>query len=103
VPTQTREVVLDPRALAEARAAFLWYLERNARAADEFQFAFERALDEVTETPLRWPEIVPGVRRRLFAKFPYSLVYVVDDARITLLAVMHHRRRPAYWQPRIRS
>lgn len=103
MPAQPREVVFDSRALAEARAAFLWYLGRNTRAAEHFRKAFEHALDEITKAPLRWPEIVPGARRHLFATFPYSLVYVVDDARITLLAVMHHRRLPGYWRTRLRS
>lgn len=100
VPEPARDVVLDPSAEAEARAAFLWYVQRNPRAADEFQAAFERALAEVAEAPMRWPEFQQGTRRRSLGKFPYSLIYDVTEDRIVILAVMHHRRKPGYWKPR---
>ncbi len=98
----TLAIVLDPRAEAEARAAFVWYRERNPRAADEFQAAFERALADVVEASTRWPVFEDGARRRLLGKFPYVLVYDSDDRRIVVLALMHLRRRPGYWTSRKR-
>jgi plasmid stabilization system protein ParE len=52
-----------------------------------------------------YPEIAPvtfeGVRSRVLAKFPYSLLYVVDQHELYVLAVAHHSRRPAYWVDRL--
>jgi len=28
---------------------------------------------------------------------PYNVVYRVEEQRVLVLAVMHHRRRPGYW------
>jgi plasmid stabilization system protein ParE len=89
---------IDGRAEAEARAAFLWYLARNPRAADRFQAALEACIDAIAEAPEQYPEIEPGIRRRLvFHRFPYAVVYrmVIDEVQI--LAVMHLHRRPGYW------
>ena len=36
-------------------------------------------------------------------KFPYSLVYRSSESDILIIAVAHHKRRPAYWKSRFRD
>jgi toxin ParE2 len=89
---------VEERAEAEARAAFLWYLARNAQAAERFQSAVEECIDAIAEAPERFPELEPGVRRRLvFHRFPYAVLYRVLDDEVQVVAVAHLRRRPGYW------
>ena len=40
------------------------------------------------------------VRVRLMQRYPYSLVYIVRDPKIVIIAVAHQRRRPGYWLSR---
>jgi plasmid stabilization system protein ParE len=61
-------------------------------------------LDEVefcTQAILQHPEagqlIVGNVRRRLFRRFPYALLYSIKSDHIRILAVMNLKRRPMYW------
>lgn len=89
---------LDPRAEADARTAFVWYLERNATIAEDFRVALSRAIDSIAEAPHRWPEIEPHIRRRLVKRFPYSLLYTCEGDTVTVLAIMHHKRHPASWK-----
>ncbi len=42
-----------------------------------------------------------GVRRKVLARFPYSLLYLEGPDYIRIVAVMHHRRRPGYWVERL--
>jgi plasmid stabilization system protein ParE len=56
---------IEERAESEARSAFLWYLARNPRAAEWFEAAIEECIDAIVDAPERFPEIEPGVRRRL--------------------------------------
>ena len=49
------EVRLHPSAEQEARAAFVWYLERNAAVADAFEAEFTHAISAVASDPERWP------------------------------------------------
>jgi hypothetical protein len=54
---------------------------------------------EITELPYAapaWPGR-PNVRRRVVAKFPYAIVYVVEPAAIRILAIEHAKRRPGRW------
>jgi hypothetical protein len=50
---------------------------------------------------LSYPEIEPGIRRCRLARFPYGLIYGVDDETVVIVAVAHLHRRPRYWIDRI--
>jgi plasmid stabilization system protein ParE len=41
------------------------------------------------------------LRRLLVPRFPYGLLYRVEDERIFIVAVAHFSRRPGYWRSRI--
>jgi hypothetical protein len=41
------------------------------------------------------------VRRWLVRRFPYSVIYREEPARVFILALAHHRRKPRYWDNRI--
>jgi len=92
---------ISGRAEAETRSAFLWYLERNARAADRFEAAIEESVAAILETPEAFPELESGVRRRLVGhRFPYGILYRVLNDEVQIVAVMHLHRRPGYWKNR---
>lgn len=68
----------------------------------------ERFLDEVKEATRyieRYPEIAPviedDVRAKVLVRFPYSLMYVVDENELYIVAVAHQSKRPAYWLDRL--
>ncbi len=41
------------------------------------------------------------VRKRALAKFPYNLLFSVEESGLFVLAVAHQKRRPSYWIDRI--
>lgn len=41
-----------------------------------------------------------GCRRFLLSKFPFDLVYSLEQDGILILALAHHRRKPGYWRER---
>ncbi len=85
------------REAAEARA---WYAVRSAHAVRRFMAELDRAVDEVSETPERFPEYLSGTRRHLFWRFPYLLVYRMTADGVQVIAVAHAKRRPGYWSRR---
>ena len=96
------EVRLDPAAEQEARAAFVWYLERNAAVADAFEAEFTHAISAVASDPERWPRLTAKTRRYVFPRYPFSLIYTASGNVVDILAVAHHRRKPGYWRSRER-
>ena len=93
-------VEFHPEAIAEARAAYQWYAERDLSAANAFIAELDHATNQVQSNPERWPVHLHGTRKYLFRRFPYGVVYRVTETAIQVLAVAHGRRRPGYWKAR---
>lgn len=63
----------------------------------------DRVVRLVKAYPLAAIEIESEIRRCLFARFPYSLIYGIEDETIIVIAVAHSRRSPRYWADRLES
>jgi plasmid stabilization system protein ParE len=61
------------------------------------------AAQKLCEFPEMWPKVRKSIRRRRLKRFSYSLLYRIDPEEIVIIAVMHNRRRPAYWRSRIKN
>ena len=81
--------------------AVAWYNEQAAGSGQEFLDELDRAVRRAVTFPMSCPEIEPGVRRCLLARFPYGLIYGVDRKTIVVVAVAHLHREPRYWVGRI--
>jgi toxin ParE1/3/4 len=98
----TREVHFEAEAQVELEEAMLWYEQRGDDLGDALLEAVDATLLKVVEMPFSFPDVTgaPGVQRALVAGFPYGLVFVTSDDRVTVLAVAHAKRRPLYWRRR---
>ncbi len=80
--------------------AFAWYNEQVEGLGREFLDELDRAVRRSVVFPLSCPEIEPGLRRCLLARFPYGLVYGLEGDTIIVVAVAHLHRKPRYWAER---
>jgi len=94
------KVAFLPAAKEDYNEAYAWYRERSDRAAIGFEEAVERALREIVEAPTQWPVCDARHRYRLLKRYPYRLIYRVEEDVIAIVAVGHGRRRPRYWEDR---
>ena len=93
-----RFLILAQRELDDAVA---WYNEQVAGLGQEFLDELDRVVRRAVTFPMSCPEIEPGVRRCLLARFPYGLIYGVDGETLVVIAVAHLHREPRYWVDRI--
>ena len=63
-------VVLAPAAERDIAAAFIWYRERNALAADGFRAEVFDVIDHIGDSPLSRPADEEGNRHRVLTRFP---------------------------------
>ena len=96
----TPRFVFHPGALADLREARDWYEEQRFGLGAELGVVIETTIERILAHPELYPEILPGVRRAVLARFPYALVYRVRGEVIEALAVFHHRRDAQVWQRR---
>lgn len=88
----------------EARIEFLdqvaYYEEARIGLGDRFYNEVEIAVARAGRMPGLGSPHKYGTRRVYPKKFPFSIVYVVRELEIVVLAVAHFRRRPSYWRKR---
>ena len=70
---------------------------------DYFVSEIEATLARICRHPLAWKRISRHARRCLAQNFPYGLIYVVEEERIVILAVMHLKMKPGDWKARLRQ
>jgi plasmid stabilization system protein ParE len=93
-------LVLDPAAFAELREAAEFYEESRKGLGKEFLKDVETALDSNARRPKLWRKLRGRFRRCLVHRFPYGIIYAVEDDTVYVAAVMHLRREPGYWDRR---
>jgi plasmid stabilization system protein ParE len=87
-----------PQAQQELLDAAQWYLADGGPAvAEQFEWATQRALRLLAFMPQLGSPSYPGVRTWPLKQFPYTLVYRVKGAVISVIAVAHQSREPGYW------
>ena len=89
-----------PDISSEIKASYNWYQQQAEGLGDDFINELEAAYQAITEFPQTWPLFEKGFRRFLLARFPFSVLYRLDNDLIYVVAVMHNSRRPGYWLKR---
>ncbi|MBK5280820.1 MAG: type II toxin-antitoxin system RelE/ParE family toxin [Nitrospiraceae bacterium] len=94
-------IVFLPPAQEEMTAASRYYQAQSTGLGTEFLAEVERTIAAIVSHPKAAPKVKPDIRRRLLKRFPFGILYVATVDEIVVLAVMHLRRRPGYWQGRL--
>lgn len=93
-----RPVEVHPDAILEAQAAYRWYVDRNNAAAEAFLAELDRAVELISENPMRWPIHLHGAGHFLLRRFPYGVIYRELAENLPIVAIAHGRRKPWYWK-----
>ena len=94
-------LIIRPEAEAELAEAFDWYERRVPGLGADFLAAVDAALDSVLSHPLQHPVVYRTVRRALTRRFPYQVLFVVEEDTIVVIAIFHGARDPRTWQDRL--
>ena len=90
---------LHPQAKEELEQTILFYKKQQAGLEKRFIEAAEDAINRVCRNPLLYRKIDDARKCRLL-HFPYAIVFRIKPAQIEIIAVMHLRKQPNYWQSR---
>ena len=98
----TRRIIFHPAARREYAAAIKHAERERPGRGQRLQTEVERTAARVAEAPEQGSPYLYGTRRFVLLQFPYSTVYVALVAG-HIIALAHDRRRPGYWQKRLKS
>ena len=87
-------------AVQELEDAFEWYENQMPKLGYEFL----DGIDEAIHRTITWPEsnrnIGDNLHRCLVRRFPYCLIYGMEEQALVIIAVAHLHRKPFYWTNR---
>ena len=100
----TRRVVVEPEAEADLVSAVEWYEGRESGLGAELLLEVRSRYERIAEGDHGTP--VPGAkastRRVPLARFPLWIVFIAHDDQAIVVAHSHERRKPDYWERRVR-
>ncbi len=89
-----------PEAKSELNEAVDYYEKCESGLGYDFAIEVFACIQNIINYPTAWPVIEENVRHCLVNRFPYGVIYSIEQDEIFILAVMHLRRHPDYWKDR---
>jgi len=80
--------------------AALFYEAASNGLGSDFLNDVQKAVDRLRDYPYSGESIDSDLRRALLLRFPFSLIYNIDENVIVIVAVAHDSREPEYWRSR---
>lgn len=87
-------------ARAELVHETLYYATVSPHLGEKFAAAVERAVQLASEFPNMGSPYKYRTRRVFPKKFPFSLVYVVRETEVNIVALAPFSKKPDYWRAR---
>lgn len=101
-PNIGRDGPVSRDAEIELDQAIHWYRAQALGLGDAFLIEVLATADRIARFPEAWQPLGESVRRCRLSRFPYGLIYTIDNGDILVLAVAHLHRRPDYWRDRLK-
>lgn len=89
-----------PEADEEFNEAIDYYENNEPGLGYDFSIEVHSSIQNIVNFPTAWPGLQDDIRRCLVKRFPYGVVYSIEQNGIFILAIMHLRRHPDYWKNR---
>jgi plasmid stabilization system protein ParE len=89
---------LLPPAAAELRQAAKYYEARVQGLGSDFIIEVRATLSRIIAQPGAWQLLDEAIRRCRTHRFPYGIIYTVDNDSVLVLSVMHLHKHPDSWR-----
>ena len=91
------KVIFSKYAKQELNDAVHYYELEHEGLGRRFKEEVKKAAIRISEYPKAWSVERGDVRKCLLHKFPYKLLYSIEEDHIIVIAVAHQHRKPDYW------
>lgn len=85
-------VGVRPEAELDVAIAAGWYEAQRPGLGAEFIDEISRTVATLADNPLRYREVMEGVRRVLARRFPYAIAYRVEGDEVIVMSILHMSR-----------
>ena len=85
-------LVISPCAEDDLNEIFSWYEDCRIGLGYNFLLQIDAGLNFIKRNPEIHPVEYNGVRKHLIKRFPYKIIYFIEEEKIIVLAVLHGKR-----------
>lgn len=93
-------VIFTTVARSELRDATAFYELEYAGLGRRFEEEIKKAVLRIALYPEAWSIERGQVRKCVLHRFPYKILYSVENDHILIIAIAHQHRKPDYWVDR---
>ena len=94
-------VIIRPEAEDDLEEAFSWYEDKRRGLGYDFLLQVDAGINFIKRNPEAHPIEYKGMRRHLTKRFPYKIIYFIEEEKVIVLAVIHGKRSPNFIRKRI--
>ena len=69
-----------------------WYKAIREGLELEFLICVEAEIEIIKKAPLLYKEYYAHVRKAITSKFPYGIYYLIENNKVIILGIAHHKR-----------
>ncbi len=96
------KVEIHDLAAKEFDDAIDWYEMQAPGLGERFKKQNIRQINKIKNNPTWFLIEQDDLYKAFVPKFPYKILYTIEDQRILVWAISHLHRKPWYWQSRLK-
>jgi plasmid stabilization system protein ParE len=86
-----------PLTVSDLNNAISYYNQQRAGLGEEFRSEIHAAIETIRTNPFRFSVVERDIRRCFVRRFPYGILFrIINDEKVRVLIIRHHRRRPGF-------
>ena len=78
----------------------MFYSSKQTGLDRRFLEALEDTIARIRRNPTLYRTVDEGIRKCRLPRFPYTVIFRDTSDSIEIIAVMHLKRQPGYWESR---
>jgi plasmid stabilization system protein ParE len=90
-----------PEAENDVREAFLWYESIRLGLGYDFLMQVDAGMRFIERNPDACSSGYKNTRKCLIKRFPFKIIYLAEEDRVTVLGVLHGKRNPELARKRV--
>ena len=94
-------LIVRPEAEDDLKEAFSWYQNKRAGLGYDFLLQVDAGINLINRNPEIHPVEYRGTRKHLIKRFPYKIIYFIEEKKILVIALLHGKRSPDLIKKRI--
>lgn len=95
-----KSVIFHSLAESELYDSAYYYEKQRQGLGQEFIDDVQQTIEQITAYPHTGHLITKELRQKALQRFPFNIIYRIENETIFILVIMHQRRRPNYWMGR---